>query len=202
MSTVRLLGLDPSLSHTGWCVLEVDTEARAITKVLIHGTVVTEKSKNKKVRKSSDDLERARTIARYLQEVIKVWDIKLAASEVPSGAQSASASRAFGIVVGLLASLSVPIIEVSPTEVKMAVAGNKIADKEDIVRWAVGLTERCGGSEHWNTGKAKNDWEITIGGRYVLKNMEHQGDAIAAGQAAVASEQFNQLAGFLASILA
>lgn len=202
MTVIRILGLDPSLANTGWAVLDVDTESREIVSVRAHGTIVTEKTKNKQVRKSSDDLARARTTAQTLAKLIQEHNIKLAASEVPSGAQSASASRAFGIVVGLLASLPIPIIEVSPTEVKMAVAGNKIADKEDIVRWAVELTQRVGGQEFWNTSKAKNDWEIMVLSRYVTKTMEHQADAIASAQAAIKSEQFRQLTGFLASFLA
>lgn len=201
MTTITLLGLDPSLTNTGYVVAVIDCQTRTIQQVIEHGTIVTAPSKNKKVRKSSDALERARSIAKTLQGVIAKHGIKIASSEIPSGAQSASACYAFGISVGLLASLPVPIIEVSPREVKLATAGTATADKEDIVRWAVALTEQVGGSEHWNTSKAANDWEIKVGDRFVTKTMEHQADAIAGVKAAIDSEQFRQLAGVLLSLV-
>lgn len=199
MSTIRMLGLDPSLTNTGWAVLDVDTETLEITGVRAMDTIVTAPSKNKKVRKSSDKLERARTIAKTIAQVIREHDIKIATSEVPSGAQSANAAFAFGIVTGILASLSVPVIEVSPSEVKVAACGSKIADKEDIMRWAVDKTTDC--PVKWKTSKKANEFEIEYEGGYVTKTMEHQADAIAAGEAAIQSEQFRQIAGILASVL-
>ena len=201
MTVITVLGIDPSLTHTGYVVADVDCETRKIVKIHIHKTIVTAPTKNKKVRKSSDALERARSIAKTLRAVIAEHNIKLATSEVPSGAQSANACYAFGISVGILASLPVPVIELNPSEVKLAACGSKVADKEDIVRWAVDMTSTAGGHEHWNTTKAANDWEITIDGKYVTKTMEHQADAIAGVKAAADSEQFRQLAGVLLSML-
>lgn len=196
---IRILGLDPSLANTGWAVADIDLQTLKIVQVVEMGTVVTQKSKNKRVRKSSDDLERARQSVGVIRALIDKHNVKIACSEVPSGAQSASASRAFGIVVGILASLTVPLVEVNPTEVKLAVAGNKIADKEDIVRWAVNLTK-----DHpveWNTSKQPNDWEILVGERYITKTMEHQADAIAGIAAALATNEFRQIAAVLAQLI-
>jgi Holliday junction resolvasome RuvABC endonuclease subunit len=195
---IRILGLDPSLANTGWAIADIDLTERKIVRIVEHGTSVTAKSKVKSVRKSSDDLQRARVQRQCMTDAIDRYNVKIACSEVPSGAQSASASRAFGIVVGLLASLSVPMIETNPTEVKMASVGSKVADKEDIVRWAVELTQRLGGTEFWNTGKAKNEWEIELDGKFVTKTMEHQADAIAVIAAAIATQEFKQIAAVLA----
>ena len=195
--TITVLGLDPSLTNTGYAVAEVDVEALKITKIIKHGTGVTAPSKNKKVRKSSDKLARARTQHAVMNDPIKDYDIKLAVSEVPSGAQSASAAMAFGIVVGLLAALPISMIEVTPSEVKVAACNSKIADKEDMVRWAVQMTKSLGGTECWKTG-AKNDWEIELGGKYVTKTMEHQADAIAVIHAALQTQEFKQIAAVLA----
>lgn len=201
MTILTVLGLDPSLTHTGWCVADIDCETLKIIAVREHGTVVTEPAKNKKVRKSSDALERARTIAKALRFVIEKHKIRIATGEIPSGAQSANACYAFGISVGIMASLPIPIIEVSPREVKLATAGTATADKEDIVRWSVSLTNEVGGREFWNTTKTANDWSIEIDGRYVTKNNEHQADAIAGVQAAINSEQFRQLAATIMSLM-
>lgn len=195
---IRILGLDPSLSNTGWAIAEIDLTARKIVSILEHGTSVTSKSKVKSVRKSSDDLQRARVQRQCMTDAIERFGVKIACSEVPSGAQSASASRAFGIVVGLLSALPIPLIEVSPNEVKLASAGSKIADKEDMVRWALEQTQHLGGAEFWNTSKAANEWGIQIGDRYVTKTMEHQADAIATIAAAIVTQEFKQIAAVLA----
>lgn len=200
MTTIRMLGIDPSLTHTGYAVVEVDSITRTIQRVLEMGTIVTAPSKDKKVRKSSDDMHRARTHAVTLREVIARYQIKVGSAEIPSGGQSASAAKAFGIAIGILASLTIPLIEVSPMEVKVAACGSKVADKEDITRWAVELTHRTGSDVDWDTGRA-NDWGIMHKDKCVSKTMEHQADSIAGVQAAIKSEQFRQLAGMLASLI-
>lgn len=195
---IRMLGLDPSLANTGWAIVDIDLTDLKIVRIVEHGTSVTAKSKVKSVRKSSDDLQRARAQRQCMTDAITRYNVKIACSEVPSGAQSAAASRAFGIVVGLLAALPIPMIETNPTEVKMASVGNKLADKEDIVRWAVEQTQLFGGVEFWNTAKAKNDWEIELGGKFVTKTMEHQADALAVIAAALRTQEFKQIAAVLA----
>lgn len=194
MPTIKILGIDAALSNTGYVVAEIDCATSAVTAIHEHGTIITAPSKVKKVRKSSDALERARSIANYLNAVIKDNDIRIATAEVPSGAQSASACYAFGIAVGILASLPVSIIEVSQRETKMASVGSSTADKEDIVRWAVERTQELGGLQHWNLTKGENDWGIKVGDRFVTKTNEHQADAIAVVYAALKTEQFRQLA--------
>lgn len=199
MAVITMLGLDPSLTSTGWAVGEVDLSRLTIKRIIDMGTVFTDKGKNKNVRKSSDDLARTRLIATTLNGVIKDHNIKVGASEVPSGGQSASAARAFGIVTGVLASLPIPLIEVTPTEVKVTACNSKVADKEDMVRWAVNLTKDdqvC-----WKYTKNPNDWEIPFNDGYVVKTMEHQADAIGALNAAVKSQQFAQLAGMMNSLI-
>jgi len=199
MSTIRILGIDPSLTHTGYCVVDVDHASRSIVQVIEKGTVVTAKSKSKTVRRSSDDVARAHAIATTLQDVIDRNRIKIACAEIPSGGQSASAAKAFGISIGILASLRIPLIEVSPMEVKMASAGSRVADKEDIVRWAVNLTRED--PIEWNTTPKANDWAIEWKGGFVTKTVEHEADSIAGVAAAIASNEFRQLSGMLSAII-
>lgn len=201
MTIIRMLGVDPSLTHTGYAVAEVCTVSRKILRVIEFGTVITAPSKVKQVRRSSDDLARARAAASTLSEVINRHQIKIGVSEIPSGAQSARAALSFGIAIGILASLTIPLIEVSPSEVKMATAGTKVADKEDMVRWAVTLTNETDSAVVWDTSKKANDWAIPHGSGFVVKTMEHQADAICGIQAGLNTEQFRQLAGMLASLI-
>ena len=201
MTTITMIGIDPSLTHTGYAVCEVDTATRKIVRVIEMDTIITEKSKVKQVRRSSDDMHRARLHAVTLREVIARHSIKVGAAEIPSGGQSASAAKAFGIAIGILASLTIPLIEVSPGEVKMASVGSKTADKEDIMRWALALTEVTDSPVEWKTGPRKNEFEIEHNGGYMTKGMEHQADAISGVAAAIQSEQFRQLAGMMHALI-
>lgn len=203
MSLIKFIGIDPSLTHTGYAVAVVCTETLKIVTIEEMGTFITAPSKVKNFRKSSDDLARARTIAVPLRELVAKHGIKVGASEIPSGAQSARAALSFGIAIGILASLTVPLIEVTPSEVKMATVGTKTADKEDMVRWAVGMTDTLPTPDtlKWDTSKRANDWDIRQGNSFVLKTMEHQADGIAVIHTAIKSEQFRQLAGMMNSLI-
>jgi Holliday junction resolvasome RuvABC endonuclease subunit len=200
MAIINLLGIDPSLTNTGMAVISVDCSTAQIVAVKHIALVETAPSKIKSVRESSDALERARKIRAGVLATIAQHQIKLAVSEVPSGAQSASACYAFGIVVGLLAALPVPLIEVSPGEVKMAVGGKKSVDKEDIVRWALTLPGDLSGMP---ASPQKNEWQIAnpFGKGYISKKAEHPADACGAVAAALKTQQFRQLAAMLASII-
>ena len=200
MAHINLLGLDPSLTNTGIAVVTVDTVSHEILAVQKVALVETAPTKHKSVRKSSDDLARARSIIETVRSVIAAYNIKVGTSEVPSGAQSANAAKAFGVVIGMLASLEIPLIEVTPTEVKLATCGNKIADKEDIVRWALTLPGDLTGMP---ASKQRNDWEIENpnGRGFISKKAEHPADALGTVKAALQTQQFRQLAGMLNSLI-
>lgn len=196
---IRLLGIDPSMSNTGYAVADYIIGAEKPIDIIKVGLIETEPGGNKKVRKSSDDLRRARDLHTGLMDVIQKYDIRIATAEIPSGAQSARASLSNGMCVGFLASLPIPIIEVSPTEVKLASAGTKTADKEDIVRWAVNMAPAAPG---WPVSNRANDWEIACGDKWIVKKAEHPADACAAIAAAAKTEQFKQLIGMIQSLRA
>lgn len=204
MAVITMMGIDPSLTATGWTIAQVDTETCKIVSIVELGLIETAPTKNKQVRKSSDTLARARTIAQKLNERMRFHGVKVGVSEVPSGAQSASASHAFGICVGILASVPIPLIEVSPTEVKVAATGSKIADKEDMVRWALtvpGAEEAFFASEVDLWAARANDWEFKVRGKNVGKKAEHPADAVGAVEAALKSNQFRQLAAMMNSLV-
>ncbi|WP_218958956.1 RuvC family protein [Salinimonas marina] len=111
--------------------------------------------------------------------------VNLAFVEIPVGSQSARAMASYGICVGLLASIQIPIIQVTPAEVKIAATGSKTATKNEMIHWAV--------SQYSDA-----DWLTTRrGGQDVVTNKnEHLADAVAAVHAGVKTDTFQQLLSF------
>jgi hypothetical protein len=151
--------------------------------------ISTDGQHGKTVRKSSDDLRRARILYEALRDYAQGSQIAFA--EVPSGAQSAAAAKALGTAVGIIASCPIPLIEVNPQEVKAAVRGrpvkgNASIPKADIIAWAVGRWPKAPWVRHERNGKnfMKGD----------LQNCnEHLADALAVIAAGIATPAFQQL---------
>lgn len=134
-------------------------------------------SKVKQVRKNSDDLERARKLQKAMQSFFN--DCAFVCVEIPVGSQSARAMASYGMCIGVVASLNRPLIQVTPSEVKVAATGKKTATKDEMIKWATGLYPYV----PWLTKKAKG----TIS--FVNAN-EHLADATAAIHAGVRTDQF------------
>ena len=141
----------------------------------------TAKGTDKTVRRSSDDLVRARSIVAEINRVIALYRPFIAVAEVPVGAQSARAAFSNGLCCGLLAAVPLPIIEVSPSEVKVAAVGSKTASKEAMIEWAVAKWPEA----TWMKRKLKG--EIVL-----LNDNEHLADACAAVNAGILTVQFAQ----------
>lgn len=179
--TIRILGIDPALRNTGLAIADYDilTGELNVTKVEI---AQTEGGKDGKVvRKSSDDLSRARTLVAEINRVIAVHRPSLAVAEVPGGCQNARGAFSNGVCCGFLACLSLPLIEVSPMEVKLASVGVKTASKDQMIQWAVAKWPNAG----WFTRKLKGEIVMT-------KDNEHVADACAAIAAGLLTAQFAQ----------
>ncbi|MFP3614736.1 hypothetical protein SB778_32140, partial [Paraburkholderia sp. SIMBA_050] len=58
---LKIVGLDPSLTHTGIAIMEYDVAAAALDVSELR-LIVTENQKGKQVRQNSDDLRRAREV--------------------------------------------------------------------------------------------------------------------------------------------
>jgi len=132
---MKILAIDPSFANTGWCIGHYDMEA-LLVEVVDGGLISTEKAAVKTIRRSSDDLRRAKEISRALTKYAESVDMVFA--EIPTGSQSARASWALGIAMGCLANVAVrnPMIEITPTMTKLAATGRKDATKEEIITWA------------------------------------------------------------------
>lgn len=176
MTKLKLLGIDAAFANMGFALGTYDLENYGIeiTKLKL---VTTEAQNQKVVRKSSDDLRRARELYDFIDFWIRHFNPDLVIVEVPHGSQSARASWSLGIVVGLLASIQIPMIEVSALEVKQASVGRKTASKQDMIDWAYNLYPAV-------------QW--LIHGKKLTLNNEHLADAIATLHAGVKTQQFKE----------
>jgi Holliday junction resolvasome RuvABC endonuclease subunit len=182
MNALKIVGMDPSLSNFGFAkaTLDLDTMTYAIDDLVL---VKTENEKDKKlkksVRKNSEDLERARLLYEGMIDACK--GSFLAIAEVPVGSQSARAMASYGACIGVLAGCPIPLIQVTPSEVKLAGTGYKSGTKEEMIEWAM------------NKFPAAN-WLLTkrLGKMVPVAANEHLADAVGAIEAGIHTDQFKQ----------
>lgn len=174
----------------GWAVAEVDIRRADIATVLELGVSATERSVGTPVRQTSEHLRRARFQASALSRIVTRHRPDVVAIEMTGLTQYAIPSFGFGVMIGLAASLTLPIIELSPREVKRAVKPHGNVTKAEVLAWA--LTQKYAKGVNWPTGRA-NKINLTWMGRPLAKLAEHAGDALATIPAAVATEQFKLL---------
>lgn len=175
---ISVVGFDPSMSGWGIAVGELDlTTGHLQTPTL---TVVEPiKVKTKQVRQNSTDLDVAEQLAKAVLEAAK--GAKAIFAEVPVGSQSARAMASYGICVGILGSLragGVQVIEVTATEVKVALSGDKNATKAKMISSARDLYPDARFPMH--NGK-------------VTAKAEHAADALGAIHAGVNTPMFQNL---------
>lgn len=175
MSKIKIIGVDPSMSNLGiakgW--LDLTTLKWVVEEVEL---TKTEKGKSKTVRKSSDDYDRGRLLYEALSEAEKGAEIAFV--EMPIGSQSAAAMKSYGMCIQLIASLDIPVIQVSPNQVKIHATGDRMATKEEMIAWAHGKFPDI-------------NW-LQRGGKLTLNN-EHLADAIGAINAGMAEDDFKAL---------
>lgn len=178
---MKCVSIDMALANMGLAAATITLDGKIHIDDL--KLVSTDQGPDKKqVRKSSIDLRRAIELRTGLQAWCALHEPAFAFVEVPSGSQSATAARALGIAVGVLASCPVLIIEVSPLEVKLASVGKKTASKQEMINWAV---DRWPSAPWLFHGKGAN--------RRLTQANEHLADACAAIAAGIKTTQFQLL---------
>jgi Holliday junction resolvasome RuvABC endonuclease subunit len=180
MSRIRVVGLDPSLRNWGvaYALLNIDTLAIDVTAFRL---VETKPNTKKQVRQNSADLECAQQLA--VGQRLACVGASVAFCEVPVGSQSARAMASYGICVGVLGSCPIPLIQVTPTEVKLAAVGHREAAKEEMIEWGV-------------NNYPDAPWIRDRNGKVLGKN-EHLADAIAAIVAGIQTPEFRAVLGML-----
>jgi len=191
MASINIVGLDPSLNNLGIveAQIDIDTFEVKVARLMLAQPPKADNATKKAVRKNSDDLRRARFLQSALTEVCR--GASLAIAEVPVGSQDARAMASYGICIGVLSSCPVPMIEVTPTEVKLSAVGKKTASKAEMIAWAMDKHPDA----NWKMRKRKGELVPT-------NDNEHLADAIAAIYAGIQTEQFKQAVSMMRAMAA
>lgn len=184
---IRVAGFDPSLQNWGIVIADVDISNDNFNFEVVRMELSQPKDEAKKaktVRKNSDDLRRAKLLRASFKKACD--EAAFAFVEVPVGSQSARAMASYGICIGILSSCDIPMIQLTPTEVKVAATNIKTATKEEMIdAMRVEHPEAA-----WLTYKRN--------GEHVLKSdNEHLADAMAAIKAGLLTEEFRIAAAML-----
>lgn len=148
--TIRILGLDPSLTAFGWCICTLHHyDGEAVFSVRDGGCATTKPMSREKKKHSyvgEDDIERATFIASAIASAADGTDIDCIAYEISGGAQSSRASRALGIAAGITASAAgmlypgALLIGVTAIDAKLLSVLNAGASKERVIEWAESIS--------------------------------------------------------------
>lgn len=196
---MRVVGLDPALRNFGMVAADLHaSSSNWLIDVVDMSLVQTDgDGKQRVVRKSSENLRRGREVYTGLTSFLAQHNPSMVFVEVPSGAQSAAASMSLGLAVGILASITHPVIEVSPVEVKQLFAAKRAAvSKSTVMDWAFSGWPNAPWHRYKRAGKilGKNKVVKAVwnAGDYMQEN-EHLADALATIQAGISTPTFKQL---------
>jgi Holliday junction resolvasome RuvABC endonuclease subunit len=170
---MKIVSIDPSLRNTALVYSELTD---GVVKVIDSVTIETEKSKLKQVRASSDLIHRCDVLHRHVNKFLEKHSPEIIFVETPSGSQSASGMKNYGVSCYMIATLTPRAIEVTPTEVKKATVGTKTASKHEMIAWAF--------EKH-----PEAPW--TLRNDFPLAKQEHMADAIAIIYAGMVTPAFD-----------
>jgi hypothetical protein len=146
--------------------------------------IIPEKLTHKQVRQNSIDLFVAEQLAKTV--VAEALQAKAIFVEVPVGSQSARAMASYGVCVGILGVLrsqGLSLIEVTASETKKALTGDKNATKQQMISAAVELYPEANFTAFY-PGQRKGS---------IPANAEHVADAIGTIHAGVNTPTFQNL---------
>jgi hypothetical protein len=191
MNRILVAGLDPAFAAFGISRMWLDLNTLEFTLDRFR-TVWTEKlaGKKKVVRQNSDDLRRATELHDALHEELD--GCMVAFGEIPSGSQRARAAFAFGVAVGVLASVKIPLIQVMPLETKLGSVGSKTAEKPEIIAWAAERYPEAPWQRYEADTKNKTGKIVNRAGDLHVDN-EHVADACAVPHAGIRTPEFKSL---------
>jgi len=191
MDRILVAGLDPAFAAFGISRLWLDLNTLEFEFDRFR-TIWTEKlaGKKKQIRQNSDDLRRATELHDALHEELD--GCMVAFGEIPSGAQHARSAYGFGVAVGVLASIKIPLIQVMPVETKLASVGSKTAEKPEIIAWAAERFPEAPWQRYEADTKNKKGEIVNRAGDLHVGN-EHVADACAVSHAGIRTPEFKQL---------
>lgn len=183
---ISVAGMDPAFANWGMAEGQLDLGTGILDDVNL-SIVQTEPSKVKQIRVNSDDMQRAEDISVLAFEVAR--RCKVIFIECPVGTQSANGMKAYGVSVGIFGAMranDIQVIEVTASEVKKALTGNKNATKDQMIKAAMDLYPEA-------------NWPMR-GGKVIAGKAEHMADAIGAIHAGVLTPVFQNLMRLLAEV--
>lgn len=174
-NVINILGIDPSLNNFGYFFGNLDLNTGFLENPHVYLSQLPEKKTNKIVRQNSHDLESARFHTNNLTTLLNHYEPDVVCVELPVGSQTARAMASYGMCIGIIAGINIPLIQVTPIEVKLAAVKSKTATKAEMIDWAVKEQPDAAWLKH--------------GGKLTAKN-EHIADALGAIYAGVKTDQF------------
>lgn len=177
-----LISLDIGFSHTGWSIFDKGG-------LVDIGLIETEKTEKKMIRTSDDNVRRCIDIADSLDTLKQKYKIQGMLGELPAGTQNARAANHFGLIIGTVGVtahfLNLPAEWCSQQEVKKAVAGDRFATKDEIMKIICEITGTKKIEQIVLIKKGKRKGKTTIRKTYHLLNkkfpeskFEHIADSI------------------------
>ncbi|MEO0098990.1 MAG: crossover junction endodeoxyribonuclease RuvC [candidate division WOR-3 bacterium] len=141
---MKILGIDPGLSATGFAVLSTRTNS---PKSITYGTIRSDKKKSLG--------ERIEFVIKELRKVIRREKIKSCACETLFFKKEASKSVILschlrGAILYLLAQEKIPLYEVNPLRLKLAITGQGRASKRQVnymIKNLLNITDNVGEDE-------------------------------------------------------
>lgn len=180
---VKVVGFDPSLRNWGVSIGSLDLDIGIESLKILDLNVIQPELPKDKIRQNTLDILSASQL--YFGALNHIKDAYAVFVEVPIGSQSARAMVSYGVCVGVLGALKsekIPIIELTPNQIKKVV-GAKDTSKSEMISWATGLHPEA----PWPTFKRLGETKI------IESKAEHMADATAAIYAGVLSQEFQTL---------
>jgi crossover junction endodeoxyribonuclease RuvC len=136
-SSIRILGIDPGLRHTGWGIIE---QAGARLSHVAHG-VIEAQTQASMAERLAEIFEAVGELARhYAPDAAGVEETLVNAN--PRAALKLGQAR--GAAMAALAMAGVPVSEYAPRQIKLAVVGTGTADKDQVKFMVQRLLPRAG----------------------------------------------------------
>lgn len=134
---IPVLGLDPGFASIGYALVLLGPSGERPVRM---GVFETEKSSKKRAVLAADDnVRRAREISVFLHDILTKGPhgpVRAICAETMSFPRSSSVAAkmamCWGVVSSLSAMLDIPVLQVTPMGIKLAVTGKKTSSKEEV----------------------------------------------------------------------